>query len=223
MPSCVRCRARLPGLRELRGHVHANSMNCWVRSSVWRCPGNEPFRRSAGGQGGAHHELNPRRVEISKKAAHALKRCLEKMSGRSISSPSRLWSTHLWSICHGRLDQHNLHTLALAHSAGIPFNLDRLNEISAATPNICKVSPSRPEVHLEDVHRGGRMAAYLERIDRHAHSGLNLDVPPSRPVVDFCVRRTRRRWGRRPLRGKRIFEDRRAGVLSATWRRKARL
>jgi dihydroxy-acid dehydratase len=70
-----------------------------------------------------------------------------------------------------------LHALALAHSAGIPFKLDRLNEISAATPNICKVSPSRPEVHLEDVHRAGGMAAILKEIDRHAHSGLNLDVP----------------------------------------------
>ena len=37
-----------------------------------------------------------------------------------------------------------LHTLALAYSAGVPYNLARLNEISASTPNICKVSPSRP-------------------------------------------------------------------------------
>jgi dihydroxy-acid dehydratase len=70
-----------------------------------------------------------------------------------------------------------LHALALAHSAGIPFKLDRLNEISAATPNICKVSPSRPEVHIEHVHRAGGIPAILKEIDRHAETGLNLDTP----------------------------------------------
>ena len=69
-----------------------------------------------------------------------------------------------------------LHTLALAHSAGIPFDLKRLNEISASTPNICKVSPSRPEVHIEHVHRMGGIPALLKELDRHAQTDLNLDV-----------------------------------------------
>jgi len=70
-----------------------------------------------------------------------------------------------------------LHTLALPHSAGIPFDLKRLNELSAATPDVCKVSPSRPEVHMDDVHRVGGIPAILKEIDRHAKTGLNLDVP----------------------------------------------
>ncbi len=65
-----------------------------------------------------------------------------------------------------------LHTLALAYSAGIPFNLARLNEISARTPNICKVSPSRPEVHIEDVHRAGGIPAILKELDRAGTTGL---------------------------------------------------
>ena len=70
-----------------------------------------------------------------------------------------------------------LHTLALAYSAEIPFNLARLNEISAKTPNICKVSPSRPEVHIEDVHRAGGIPAILKELDRQGTTELNLDVP----------------------------------------------
>jgi dihydroxy-acid dehydratase len=70
-----------------------------------------------------------------------------------------------------------LHTLALAYSADIPFNLARLNEISARTPNICKVSPSRPEVHVEDVHRVGGIPAILKELARSGKTELKLDVP----------------------------------------------
>jgi dihydroxy-acid dehydratase len=70
-----------------------------------------------------------------------------------------------------------LHGLALAHSAGIKYNLDRLNRISASTPNICKVSPSRPEVHIEDVHRCGGIGTILKEIACHAKSGLDVNVP----------------------------------------------
>ncbi len=70
-----------------------------------------------------------------------------------------------------------LHTLALAYSAQIPFKLERLNEISASTPNICKVSPSRPEVHIEDVHRAGGIPAILKELNRSGRTQLKLDVP----------------------------------------------
>jgi dihydroxy-acid dehydratase len=52
-----------------------------------------------------------------------------------------------------------------------------LNEISAVTPDVCKVSPSRPEVHIEDVHRVGGIPAILKEVDRHAHTPLKLDMP----------------------------------------------
>ncbi|MEN6606132.1 MAG: dihydroxy-acid dehydratase, partial [Bryobacteraceae bacterium] len=54
---------------------------------------------------------------------------------------------------------------------------DRLNEISQTTPNICKVSPSRPDVHVEDVHRAGGIGAILKEIAENAKTPLNLDVP----------------------------------------------
>jgi len=123
-------------------------------------------------------ELNPDRVALSKRAAHALKRCLEKgIRPLDIVTEQALVNAFVVDMAMGGSTNTILHSLALAHSAGIPFKLDRLNRISAATPNICKVSPSRPEVHLEDVHRAGGMAAILKEIDRHADSGLNLDVP----------------------------------------------
>ena len=35
-----------------------------------------------------------------------------------------------------------LHTLALAHEAGVDYPIERLNEVAERVPNICKVSPS---------------------------------------------------------------------------------
>jgi dihydroxy-acid dehydratase len=68
-----------------------------------------------------------------------------------------------------------LHALAIAHEAGLDFPLERLNQISAATPCICKVSPSLPNVHIEDVDRAGGISAILHELSRKPGL-LNLDA-----------------------------------------------
>jgi dihydroxy-acid dehydratase len=80
-----------------------------------------------------------------------------------------------------------LHGLALAHSAGVPFDLDRLNAISASTPNICKVAPSRPEVHIEHVHAAGGIGAILKEVNRMGTTPLRLDVPTVTGPLDGRV------------------------------------
>jgi len=59
-----------------------------------------------------------------------------------------------------------LHALAIAHEAGLDFPLAALNRISAATPCICKVSPSLPDVHIQDVDRAGGISAILKELSR---------------------------------------------------------
>jgi len=58
-----------------------------------------------------------------------------------------------------------LHTLAIAHEAGIAYDLDRINELSQRCPNICKVAPSS-SYHIEDVDRAGGIPAILKEISR---------------------------------------------------------
>jgi dihydroxy-acid dehydratase len=168
-----------PGCGSCAGMFTANSMNCLGEVIGVALPGNGtiPAERWVG-KAPRTTELNPERVEISRRAAHALKRCLENnVRPLDIVTEQALVNAFVVDMAMGGSTNTILHTLALAHSAGVPFHLDRLNEISAATPNICKVSPSRPEVHLENVHRVGGISAILKEIDRHANSGLNLDVP----------------------------------------------
>ena len=60
-----------------------------------------------------------------------------------------------------------LHTLAIAREAGIEYPLERLNELSARVPTLCKVSPARPDVHIEDLLRVGGISAILKELGRH--------------------------------------------------------
>jgi dihydroxy-acid dehydratase len=56
-----------------------------------------------------------------------------------------------------------LHTLAIAHEAGIAYDLDRINAISQRCPNVCKVAPSSA-YHMEDVDAAGGISAILKRV-----------------------------------------------------------
>ena len=168
-----------PGCGSCAGMFTANSMNCLGEVLGLALPGNGTIpaeRWAANGQ--RKTEPNPERTELTKKAARALKRCVdEKIRPLDIVTEQALTNAFVLDMAMGGSTNTVLHTLALAHSAGIPFNLSRLNKISAMTPNICKVSPSRPEVHLEHVHRAGGMPAILKEIQRHAKTDLRVDVP----------------------------------------------
>jgi dihydroxy-acid dehydratase len=58
-----------------------------------------------------------------------------------------------------------LHTLAVASEAGIKYDLERINAISARCPNICKVAPSS-EFHVEDVDAAGGVSAILKEVSK---------------------------------------------------------
>ena len=68
-----------------------------------------------------------------------------------------------------------LHTLAIAHEAGVPYSLERINQLSDRVPYLCKVSPAGHH-HVEDVGRAGGISAILKRL---ADKGgvLKLDRP----------------------------------------------
>src|SRR6266540_504313 len=144
-----------PGCGSCAGMFTANSMNCLGEAIGLSLPGtgtipaerwvDDTFSRTA---------PNPERIALSRRAAHALKHCLEK-DIRPLDIVTEQ---------------------SLTNAAHVPFDLQRLNEIAARTPNICKVSPSRPEVHIEDVHRCGGIPAILKELDRAGGTGLQLDA-----------------------------------------------
>ncbi|MCW5980832.1 MAG: dihydroxy-acid dehydratase [Bryobacteraceae bacterium] len=168
-PSCGSC----------SGMFTANSMNCLAEAVGLALPGNGtiPAARWVNGAGG-ETELNPERLDLVRRAARALKRCLDDgVRPLDVVTRQALDNAFALDMAMGGSTNTVLHGLALAHSAGIEYNLDRLNEISSRTPNICKVSPSRPDVHIEDVHRAGGVGAIIREIAANSNAGIDLNAP----------------------------------------------
>ncbi|MCZ2079519.1 MAG: dihydroxy-acid dehydratase [Bryobacteraceae bacterium] len=167
-----------PGCGSCSGMFTANSMNCLGEVIGLALPGNgtitaEQWVDRAEGI----TELNPERIELTRRAARTLKSCLDNnVRPLDIVTRQALDNAFVLDMAMGGSTNTVLHALALAHSAGIDYRLDRLNEISDTTPNICKVSPSRPEVHVEDVHRAGGIGTILKELACHAKTVLNLDT-----------------------------------------------
>jgi len=168
-----------PGCGSCSGMFTANSMNCLAEAIGMAIPGNGTIPAECWADASySRTEPNPERIALTRRAAHALKRCLdENIRPLEIVTEQSLINAFVLDMAMGGSTNTILHTMALAHSAGLSFSLDRLNQISARTPNICKVSPSRPEVHIEDVHRVGGIPAILKELEKIGTTGLKLDVP----------------------------------------------
>ena len=160
------------------GMFTANSMNCLGEAIGFALPGNGTIpaavwtdrkRTSA--------VVNPARLKLAADAARTLKQCVDQdLRPLDILSVKSIDNAFILDMAMGGSTNTVLHTLALANEAGIKYDLKRINRLSAQTPCICKVSPSRPDVHVEDVHRAGGIAAILKETGK-ACPGLDLDAP----------------------------------------------
>ncbi len=56
-----------------------------------------------------------------------------------------------------------LHLTAIAHEAGVPLNLDMINDISSRTPHLCSLSPGGRH-HIQDLHRAGGIPAVMKTL-----------------------------------------------------------
>jgi len=69
-----------------------------------------------------------------------------------------------------------LHVLAIAREAGVAYDVQRINDLSRRTPNVCKVAPSSA-YHIEDVHNAGGIHTILGAVQRGRPGLLKLDCP----------------------------------------------
>jgi dihydroxy-acid dehydratase len=58
-----------------------------------------------------------------------------------------------------------LHLTAIARESGVTLDLDRVNEISRKTPNLCRLSPAG-QFHMEDLHAAGGISAVMAELSR---------------------------------------------------------
>jgi dihydroxy-acid dehydratase len=59
-----------------------------------------------------------------------------------------------------------LHLLAASEEGRVGFTMADIDRLSRRVPVLCKVAPSVPDVHVEDVHRAGGVIGILAELDR---------------------------------------------------------
>ncbi|HOQ90884.1 MAG TPA: dihydroxy-acid dehydratase, partial [Candidatus Hydrogenedentes bacterium] len=132
------------------GMFTANSMNCLCEALGMALPGN-----------GSIVATDPRRKDLVKQAARQILELIRlDIKPLDIVTEKSIDNAFALDMAMGGSTNTVLHTMAIAHEAGIPYPLTRLNEISARVPNICKVSPSS-HWHMADVDRAGGIHAIL--------------------------------------------------------------
>ncbi len=168
-----------PGYGSCAGMFTANSMNCIGEVLGFALPGNGTIPATKRIRGARRQfEINPERIRLVKLAAKRLIYLMKKkIRPRDILTKTSIDNAFVLDMAMGGSTNTVLHVLALAHEAGIKYDLRRISRIAKATPNVIKVAPSRPEVHLEDVHRVGGVGAILRSIHEAGNKFLDIDAP----------------------------------------------
>ncbi len=160
------------------GMFTANSMNCLAEVIGFALPGNGtiPAARYTDKNKGKW-EINPKRLELLGKAADVFATLVnKKVKPLDIMTEKSIDNAFILDLAMGGSTNTILHTLALSYEAGIPYDIKRLNQIGDLTPTVCKVSPSRPEIHVEDVDRAGGIPAILKAVSKSSNAPLDLDA-----------------------------------------------
>ena len=175
------------------GMFTANSMNCLAEAIGLAMPGNGTIPAARWiDKKEKTWEVNPERLAFIEKSADALEHVLKnKIRPLDIVSEGAIDNAFILDLAMGGSTNTVLHTLALAHEAGIEYSQEKIDQLADNTPNVCKVSPSRPNVHIEDVHRCGGIPAILKAVHMDGRAPLNLDLPTCvgtlRDVVEAAV------------------------------------
>ena len=154
-----------PGPGSCSGMFTANSMNCLCEAIGMALPGN-----------GTVLAQDPARRAIYRKAARRIVEMAKVGAPRPVDivTPEALDNAFALDMAMGGSTNTVLHALAIAHEGHVPYDLQRINEISGRCPNICRVAPSSPH-HVQDVDRAGGVSAILKEISKieglvHKHS-----------------------------------------------------
>ncbi len=156
-------RSACPTCGSCSGMFTANSMNCLCEALGLALPGN-----------GTILATSEKRNELVRQAGHQIVKLVEAdLKPRDIVTLESIDNAFALDMAMGGSTNTVLHTLAIAHEAGIEYPLSRINEVSARVPNICKVAPSS-HWHVQDVDRAGGVTAILAELSKKPDT-LNKD------------------------------------------------
>ena len=165
-------RSACPTCGSCSGMFTANSMNCLTEALGLSLPGN-------GSVLATHADREKLFREAGRLIVANTRRYYEQddhsVLPRSVASFAAFENAMSLDIAMGGSTNTVLHLLAAAHEGQVDFTMADIDRLSRRVPCLCKVAPSKSDVHLEDVHRAGGIMAILGELER---AGLiHSDVP----------------------------------------------
>ncbi len=137
------------------GMYTANSMNCLTEVLGLGLRGN-----------GTIPAVYSDRIRLAKEAGMVVMEAYRKnIRPRDILTEEAFENAITADMAIGCSTNSMLHLPAIANECGISINLDKVNEISARTPNICHLAPAGP-TYMEDLNEAGGVYAVLNELTK---------------------------------------------------------
>ena len=156
-----------PGCGSCAGMFTANSMNCMTELLGLGLPGN-----------GTIPAVESQRILLAKHAGMKVMELVrDDVRPRDIVTEKSIKNGLVADMALGCSTNTMLHLPAIAHEAGLEFDLRGVNAVSDAVPHLVKLNPAG--VHcLVDLNEAGGLSAVMKRLD-----GMGL-IDPTARIVD---------------------------------------
>ena len=145
--------AACPTCGSCSGMFTANSMNCLMEVLGVTVPGNGTIVATSE----ERHEL------IRQAAKHLVELVKNDIKPRDIITREAIDNAFALDMAMGGSTNTVLHTLAIAHEAGIDYDLREINKIAERVPYLAKIMPAS-DYSMDDVHRAGGVSAILNEL-----------------------------------------------------------
>lgn len=144
------------------GMYTANSMNCLTEALGMGLKGN-----------GTIPAVYSERIKLAKHAGMAVMELVRRnIRPRDIMTKEAFINALTVDMALGCSTNSMLHLPAIAHECGIDISLDKANDISAKTPNLCHLAPAG-KTYVEDLNEAGGVYAVMNELSKKGL--INLD------------------------------------------------
>ena len=185
-------RSACPTCGSCSGMFTANSMNCLTEALGLALPGNGTLVATHADRKGLFVEAGHLIVDLARRY---YEQDDATVLPRAIAGFKAFENAMTLDIAMGGSTNTVLHLLAAAYEAELAFGMHDIDRLSRRVPVLCKVAPSVPDVHVEDVHRAGGIMAILGELDRAGllHTDVaTVHAPTLNEALErWDVRRTR--------------------------------
>jgi dihydroxy-acid dehydratase len=147
-------RTACPGCGSCAGMFTANTMNCLTEALGMGLPGNGTIPAAYGA-----------RTALAKRAGMQVMDLLtHEIRPLDILTETAFRNAFAVDMALGGSTNSVLHLLAIAHEAGVAIPLSELNDFSANTPHLCRMSPAAGGHHIENLDHAGGIPAVMGRL-----------------------------------------------------------